>query len=139
MTPDTRTITFSLAFDTTTIENGCIRYIPYSGLSKTLRVHNSIAKDRNEGHAIGIDVDEQTENIEYAKVPRLSASIHDEWVVHGSSGNNSPNSRRTYVMAFRTLATVKTERAAGFTHSHNDKVNWDSFNNWQSEKESKEL
>ena len=28
MTPDTRTVTFSLAFDSTNKENGCIHYIP---------------------------------------------------------------------------------------------------------------
>mmetsp|Transcript_6490 Transcript_6490/g.9784 ORF Transcript_6490/g.9784 Transcript_6490/m.9784 type:complete len:226 (+) Transcript_6490:118-795(+) len=31
MTPDTRTVTFSLAIDSTTRQNGCIRYIPKSG------------------------------------------------------------------------------------------------------------
>lgn len=39
--------------------------------------------------------------------------------------------RRTYVVAFRTEDTVAQERAAGFTHSHNDDVNWDTFNRWQ--------
>ena len=28
MTPDTRTVTFSLAFDSTNKQNGCIHYIP---------------------------------------------------------------------------------------------------------------
>ena len=63
-----------------------------------------------------------------APVPRGGVTLHDEWVVHGSPGNRSPNHRRTYVIAFRTAAIVAAERAAGFTHSHNDEVNWDSFN-----------
>lgn len=129
MTPDTRTVTFSLAFDSTNKQNGCIHYIPGSGSNKTLRSHKPIGKDRDEAHAIAVVVGED-EIVHHAEVKRGSASIHDEWVVHGSSGNNSNGSRRTYVIAFRTKDTVKRERAAGFTHSHNDEVNWDKFNNW---------
>ena len=53
-------------------------------------------------------------------------TIHDEWVVHGSGGNLSKGTRRTYVIAFRAAETVRAERAAGFTHSHNDSVNCES-------------
>ena len=35
------------------------------------------------------------------------------------------------MIAFRVRDTVQRERAAGFTHSHNDEVNWDVFNNWR--------
>lgn len=135
MTPDTRTVTFSLALDSTNIENGCIKYIPGSGNAKNLRSHKPIGKDREESHAIRIAVDESAEDVQYAQVPRRSASIHDEYVVHGSGGNRSNGPRRTYVIAFRVDDTVNRERAAGFTHSHNDVVNWDKFNKWQEEKE----
>jgi ectoine hydroxylase-related dioxygenase (phytanoyl-CoA dioxygenase family) len=39
LTPDTRTITFSLAIDSTTQLNGCIKFVPGSGLEKTIRPH----------------------------------------------------------------------------------------------------
>ena len=129
LTPDTRTVTFSLALDSTTIENGCIRYVPGSGKSKTLRNHKPIGGSRSESHAIAASVGSD-EIIEYAQVRRGSLSIHDEYVVHGSSGNKSPGKRRTYVIAFRVKDTVDRERAANFTHSHNDDVNWDVFNQW---------
>lgn len=45
-----------------------IRYIPQSGLSKTLKPHSSIATDRSEAHAIGIAVDQTVEQIRYAEV-----------------------------------------------------------------------
>jgi hypothetical protein len=32
--------------------------------------------------------------------------------------------RKTYVMAFRDANTIAEERAMGFTHSHNDVVEW---------------
>lgn len=129
MTPDTRTVTFSLALDTTTKQNGCIHYIPGSGVGKTLRNHRAMGKDREEAHAIAVKV-EEGEVVKYAEVKRGSVSIHDEYVVHGSAGNRSPGPRRTYVIAYRTAETVTIEREAGFTHSHQDIVNWDKFNSW---------
>jgi hypothetical protein len=35
--------------------------------------------------------------------------------------------RKTYVMAFRDAGTIADERAMGFTHSHNDVVEWDKI------------
>jgi hypothetical protein len=129
LTPDTRTVTFSLALDSTTAENGCIKYIKGSGKNKKLRNHRPLGANRDEAHAVCIDVDESEggEAISLAEVSRGAASIHDEWIVHGSSGNLSDGPRRTYVIAFRVRDTVERERRAGFTHSHNDHVNWDSF------------
>ena len=130
MTPDTRTVTFSLALDATSRENGCIRYVPRSGVAKSLRPHLPVGKDKHDAHAIAAQVGED-EMIAFAEVPRGSVSIHDEYVVHGSGGNLSQGPRRTYVVAFRVKETVERERAAGFTHSHNDVINWDVFNKWE--------
>lgn len=130
-TPDTRTATFSLALDSTSVANGCLRFIPGSHKARAVRPHKPVASSREEGHAIAIAVEEDKEDVRYVEVNRGDVSVHDEWVVHGSAGNTTPGHRRTYVLAFRTADTVKRERAAGFTHSHNDTVNWDSFNQWQ--------
>lgn len=136
---NTDTCTFSLAIDDSTEENGCLRYIPFSGVSKKLRPHRPLYKarssggtstsaDREEGHALTVDVDETVETISYAPARRGSVTIHDEYVVHGSGGNKSPNKqRRTYVIAYRSQNIVDAERKIGFTHSHNDIVNWDTF------------
>ena len=124
---DTRTVTLTLAIDDETAENGCIRYVPGSQKAKALRPHRPLAKSREEGHAVVAEVADD-EEIRLAEVPRGGVTLHDEWVVHGSPGNQSPRHRRTYVIAFRTRAIVDAERAAGFTHSHNDEVNWDVFN-----------
>jgi hypothetical protein len=58
LTPDTRTVTFSLALDSTTLENGCIKYISGSGGAQQLRDHSPLCGNRSEAHAIRIDVDE---------------------------------------------------------------------------------
>ncbi len=127
---DSRTCTLSLAVDPTTKANGCLRFVPGSQKSKVIRPHVPIGKTREEAHAVAIEVDETKEKVEYIEVPRGAVTVHDEYVIHGSGGNNTKGTRRTYVVAYRTADTVAQERAAGFTHSHNDSVNWDVFNKW---------
>ena len=124
---DTRTVTLTLAIDSEDAENGCIRYVPGSQKERKLRPHRPLHEGREEGHAVIAEVRDD-EEIRLAEVPRGGVTLHDEWVVHGSPGNASPRHRRTYVIAFRTRAIVDAERKAGFTHSHNDDVNWDVFN-----------
>jgi hypothetical protein len=76
-----------------------------------------------------VEVDESREDVRLAPARRGSVTIHDEYVVHGSAGNACPDrQRRTYVVAYRAKEIVEAERRIGFTHSHNDNVNWDSFN-----------
>jgi hypothetical protein len=83
-------VTFSLALDATTTTNGCIRYLPGSGRDKVLRPHKPLLQPvvvggggRSEAHAVAAVVRDD-EEVQYAQVARLSASMHDEWVVHGS-------------------------------------------------------
>lgn len=123
----TATATFSLAIDDSNEENGCLRYVEKSGVDKKLRPHVPLAGSREEGHALTIEIGEN-EVIALAPAKRGSLTIHDEYVVHGSAGNNSPTrQRRTYVLAYRAGSIVEAERKIGFTHSHNDDVNWDTF------------
>ena len=131
LTPDTRTVTFSLAVDATTRENGALKFWTGSGDAGVLHPHKPVmGGKRDDAHAIAVEVDEKTAPIETLCVRRGDVTIHDEWVVHGSGGNLSKGTRRTYVLAFRTAETVARERKAGFSHSHEDKVNWDDFNKW---------
>jgi hypothetical protein len=126
----TDTCTFSLAVDDSTSENGCLRYVAGSGRqARVLRPHRPlIGTSRDEGHALVADVDEAVDEVRLAPARRGSVTIHDEWVVHGSSGNASGDRhRRTYVIAYRARDIVTAERRIGFTHSHNDESNWDTF------------
>mmetsp|Transcript_21067 Transcript_21067/g.31203 ORF Transcript_21067/g.31203 Transcript_21067/m.31203 type:complete len:284 (+) Transcript_21067:69-920(+) len=133
---ETATCTFSLAIDDSTEENGCLRYVPGSGLSRKLRQHAPLASSRDEGHALTIELDESKGDVEkLAPCKRGSITVHDEFVIHGSSGNKCPDrQRRTYVLAYRPKTVVDAERKLGFTHSHNDEVNWDTFNDGQERK-----
>jgi phytanoyl-CoA hydroxylase len=127
-TPDTRTATCSLAVTDSLRSNGCIQFVPGSHLAKRLVPHRPKAskrdnKDRSESHTLEIDLETDV-NIVQQEVLRGGITVHDEWVVHGSAGNQSEQWRKTYVIAYRSQATVAYERSIGFTHSHNDTVNW---------------
>jgi hypothetical protein len=123
-TPDTRTATCSLAISESVRANGCIAFVPGSQRAAKLVPHRPKGSgDRNESHTLEIDLPAGTP-IEHVEVPRGSITVHDEWVVHGSGGNTSERWRKTYVIAYRSRATIAYERSIGFTHSHNDTINW---------------
>jgi hypothetical protein len=119
-TEDTRTASFWLAFDETGADNGCLRFVRGSHREAQLRGHSPLLDDRDRSHTLQATVDEAREPIELGVLRRGDLTVHHERMVHGSAGNTSQRWRRGYVLAFRTEATVREERALGFTHSHND-------------------
>ena len=136
-TANTWTATFSLAITPSTLQNGCLQVIPGSNNEPELRKHipkpysnqdnENIEKvSRDSSHLLVID-SKTGDQVRHLPVERGSVTVHDERIVHGSSGNLSEGWRKTYVMAFRDVDTIRQERAIGFTHSHNDKVNWDEL------------
>lgn len=132
-TKKTWTATFSLALSDSDLENGCLQVIPGTNNELELRKHMpkpfnigsySDKINRDETHTLVIE-ERKTDRIAYLPVKRGSITIHDERIIHGSGGNSSKEWRKTYVMAFRDVDTIAEERAMGFTHSHNDNINWD--------------
>lgn len=126
-TPDTITATCSLAVDNANSENGCLYVIPGShqkGLREHKPVHGKSSTDRDSSHILGVELFDGEELVELP-LNRGDITVHNELILHGSGGNRSKTSwRRTYITAFRSKACVDFERSIGFTHSHNDKVNW---------------
>ena len=120
-TPDTRTATCWLAIDDSTVENGCMRFVPGSH-HEPLRPHRPLHEDRSISHTLFTDVDEAREDVRYVPIRRGDITVHNEKVLHGSGGNSTAGWRRAYVVAFRTDDTIAKERELGFTHSHNDDV-----------------
>lgn len=119
-TPDTRTVTLWLALDRTDEESGCVRFVPGTHREPRLRVHAPLHGDRDRSHTLVAEVDEQNETLVAPSLAPGDALAFCERVVHGSGGNHSSRWRRGYVLAFRAAETVATERALGFTHSHED-------------------
>jgi len=127
-TPDTRTVTCSLALDDASPENGCLQVVPGSHREAELRSHrpsawSSSPELRQEAHTLTVEL-RPADAIVSLPVRRGSITVHNERIVHGSSGNTTDGWRRTYVVAFRSQRTVEYERSIGFTHSHNDSINW---------------
>ena len=120
-TDDRRTATCWLAVDDSTVENGCMQFLPGSH-RQPVRPHHPLHGDRDASHTL---VTELRDGDEVVPVPiaRGDITVHCEGVLHGSGGNTSADSwRRAYIVAFRSHSTVEAERALGFTHSHNDDV-----------------
>ena len=134
-TKNTWTATFSLALSDSDIINGCLQVMPGTNKEAELRPHHPKSYseteqqeglNREESHTLVIET-RPDDQVVYLPVKRGSVTIHDERIVHGSAGNLSEEWRKTYVMAFRAIETIRTERAMGFTHSHNDQVNWEDI------------
>lgn len=117
-TDDRRTATCWLAVDDSTLENGCMQFLPGSQL-EPVRAHHPLHGDRDKSHTLVTDL-HPTDVMVPVPIPKGDITVHSEGVLHGSGGNRSANYRRAYIVALRSQGTVAQERALGFTHSHND-------------------
>ncbi|HTN81909.1 MAG TPA: phytanoyl-CoA dioxygenase family protein [Acidimicrobiales bacterium] len=118
-TPDRRTATFWLAVDDSTVENGCMRFVPATSHEPALRPHAPLFGGRGTSHALGTDLRDD-DRVIVKPIARGDCTVHNERVMHGSGGNLTAGYRRAYVIAYRSEDTVRRERELGFTHSHND-------------------
>lgn len=121
-------MTCSLALDHATLANGCLQVVPGSHLESKLRPHRPSAWStspelRAEAHTLTVELS-PTDTVAALPVRRGGVTVHNERIVHGSPGNRTDGWRRTYVVAFRSRQTAEFERRIGFTHSHNDTINW---------------
>ena len=118
-TDDRRTATCWLAVDDSTIENGCMQFLPGSH-REPVRPHRPLHGDRSASHTLVTDLGPDDVMVP-VEIRRGDITVHNEAVLHGSGGNTSASSyRRAYIVALRTEGTVAEERRRGFTHSHND-------------------
>ena len=130
--PDARTATCWLAVDDSTLENGCLRFLPGSHRGP-IRPHRPLKGDRADSHTLVADVDEARDEIRAVPIRRGDITVHNERIVHGSGGNTTDGWRRAYIVAFRAEATVAEERRLGFTHSHNDEKSVLDGTGWAAE------
>jgi ectoine hydroxylase-related dioxygenase (phytanoyl-CoA dioxygenase family) len=118
-TEDRRTATCWLAVDDSTVENGCMQFLPGSH-HEPVRPHRPLHEDRSASHTLVTDLG-PGDSMVPVPIGRGDITVHNEGVLHGSGGNHSASSyRRAYIVAFRSQSTVEEERRRGFTHSHND-------------------
>lgn len=118
-TDDRRTATCWLALDDSTIENGCMQFLPGSH-REPVRPHRPAGTSRAEQHTLVTDLRPDDRPVP-VPICRGDITVHNEGVLHGSGGNTTTSSwRRAYINAYRSVDTVRRERELGFTHSHND-------------------
>jgi len=131
---DPTTTTMWLAVDNSTVQNGCMRFVPGSHLETQLRPHRpALGKTREEAHALMCDVydsEDGTDISHYVPIKRGDITVHNERVIHGSGPNLSDGWRRAYVVAYRRQDCISEERLIGFSHFHNDSTNWDTYHDW---------
>ena len=120
-TDDRRTATCWLAVDDSTLDNGCLQFLPGSH-HEPVRPHRPLHGDRSESHTLVTDL-RPDDVMRPVPIRRGDITVHGEGILHGSGGNTSHDSwRRAYIVALRSASTVAEERKRGFTHSHNDSV-----------------
>lgn len=118
-TDDRRTATCWFALDDSTLESGCMQFLPGSH-NEPVRPHRPAGSSREEQHTLVTDL-RPDDVMRPVEIKRGDITVHNEGVLHGSGGNTSAtNRRRAYINAFRSIETVAEERKLGFTHSHND-------------------
>ncbi len=118
-TADRRTATCWLAVDDSTVDNGCMQFLPGSH-RHPVRAHHPLHGDRAESHTLVTELGPD-DVMRPVPIARGDITVHSEGVLHGSGGNRTTDSwRRAYIVAFRSQGTVAEERRRGFTHSHND-------------------
>lgn len=92
------TVTVWIALDDSTPENGCMRYIPGSHKERRLFPHHW---DDDPKLNLKQVIDEEYAPEDQARdivLKRGQLSIHDVYLVHGSSANKSPNRRAGFIL-----------------------------------------
>lgn len=88
----------------------------------------AVGANREDSHALFLSLQDD-DVVKPVPIKRGDITVHDERVAHGSGPNMSDDWRKAYVLAFRKAECIAEERSVGFTHSHNDEMNWDVFQN----------
>lgn len=109
--PDERSVSFWIALDEATVDNGCMWFVPGSH-KQALRPHRAAGKG---GGALMCDADE-SEGVA-VPIPAGGTTIHTGRTLHYTRGNTTDNChRRALILNYRPKAMVELERAQGFDH-----------------------
>jgi hypothetical protein len=122
---DTRTVTLSVAVNDADETRGCLWVLPGSHCARAMYPGCTTrrADSRPDGGGV-IELQMLPEDVPrrvFLPLAAGDATIHDEYLVHGSEGNESATeSRDTLILAYRAKTMIAFERALGFRHSYND-------------------
>ena len=108
--PDKRALSFWVAIDKATKDNGCMWYTPKSHLPP-LQNH----KQPTKGGALQCSGSEK--NSVAVPLNPGSCVLHFGETLHYSRGNSTAENRRAFILNFRPQKMIDLERAAGFDHT----------------------
>lgn len=114
--PDKRAASVWIALDASTLENGCMWFVP--GSHETgLRPHRSAGKG---GGALECDGSEE----EGVAIPLASGgcTVHGGGTLHYSRGNSTDGHRRALIINFRPQEMIRLERKQGYDHGKSSNV-----------------
>ena len=115
--PNKRAVSCWLALDNSTVDNGCMWFVPGSNLTP-VRPHRFAGK---EGGALMCDASE-SEGIAVELNPG-SCTFHHGRTLHYSRGNATEGQRRAFIVNFRPAEMIRYERERGFDHGKNNAGN----------------
>lgn len=113
---DKRAISFWVALDTASKENGCMWYIPKTKINDMLRHKQS----PNKGSLYTEECD--LKDGVCIELPSGGCVAHTGRTVHFSLGNNSASRRRAFILNYRPKEMIGLERAMGYDHSGERKL-----------------
>lgn len=108
--PDKRALSIWVALEPSTLENGCMWFVPGSNKHE-LRKHTFAV----EGGPLQCECDEK-EGIPIPLNPG-SCTVHDGRTLHYSRGNSTDSSRKAIILNFRPKEMIELERSKGFDHT----------------------
>jgi hypothetical protein len=109
--PDKRALSFWVAIDKSTVDNGCMWFVPGSHGEPELRPHRFV----QPGVHVRICDCSEDQGKPYPLEPG-SATLHHGHTLHYSRGNSTDLPRRAFIINCRPSAMVAYERAKGFDH-----------------------
>ena len=113
--PDKRALSFWVAIDKATPENGCMWYTPQSHL-QPLRKHVQIKKN-GPLHCSGSE-----KNSVPVPLNAGGCVLHLGETLHYSRGNTTPFNRRAFILNFRPINMITYMRSKGFDHTGERKL-----------------
>lgn len=97
------TVTVRIAFDGSTPENGCMRYIPGSHRARQLQ-HHEFTTDSSMALKQQVPDIDESKAVDDVLQPGM-LSIHDVYLLHGSAENRSTRRRSDYAIRYMPATT----------------------------------
>lgn len=112
--PDKRAVSIWIALDETTVENGCMWFLP--------RNDEEIVPHSQPRQGAALSCAPPEAGAVAVPLPRGGCTLHDGYTLHYSRGNSTDGPRRGLILNFRPEAMIALERELGYDHTGNREV-----------------